>query len=289
MGDKESWGFEEGEAIVPGRLALQRLGGGIEYEVYLAWDERLYSLVVAKVIRPDRIEDEDVLRHFRRETEMLSRLVHPVIVRAFGVVPAGPRPHLVLEHLEGPTLHSLIRKYGTLALEQLLPLALQVCAALHYLSAEGVVHLDVKPGNIVMGAPPRLLDLSIARTFEDAAGLTGEVGTDDYMAPEQCRPGELGPVGPKADVWGLGVTLYEAITGHLPWVDEAEGTEYPQLDADPVPLPGEIPGQVSETVLLCLQRDPGQRPTAAEVAISLEPVVAALPRRPVLGLRRGFR
>src|SRR6202000_1178879 len=102
---------------------------------------------------------------------------------ASGPIPAGPSPPLLLEHLEGPTLRELLDRHGPLSLEQLLPLALHIASALHYLAAEGVVHLDVKPSNIVMGAPPRLIDLSVARTLERALLTSTPVGTDAYMAP----------------------------------------------------------------------------------------------------------
>ncbi len=99
----------------------------------------------------------------------------------------------MLEHLDGPTLDELLAQGGPLAIEQLLPLGLHVASALHYLAGEGIVHLDVKPSNIVMGGPPRLIDLSVARTLHQAAALRSPIGTDAFMAPEQCEPdGRLG-------------------------------------------------------------------------------------------------
>lgn len=287
MGQKVGWEFEQEDEIVPGRLALKRLGGGTRYEVYLAWDERLFSIVVAKILRPDHVEDDRALRELRREAGILGRLAHPVLVRGFGAVLDGPRPHLVLEHLEGPTLRSLVKRHGPLPLEQLLPLALNVCAALHYLSTEGFVHLDVKPGNIVMGIPPRLIDLSVARTVEEAKKIRRPLGTHPYMAPEQCRPGARGAIGPPADVWGLGATLYEAMAARCPFPKGAGETDrFPQLVEDPGPLAREVPPAVVEPVLRCLRKDPLERPTAAELALALEPLVASLPRRPVLARRR---
>ncbi len=159
-----SWAFEEGDEIVPGRQALRRLGGGERYEAYLAFDERLHAIVVVKVVRPHLVDDEHTLSGLRAEIAMLERLDHPSIVRSFDAVPDGERPHLVLEHLEGPRLSTLIRRHGPLPPEQLVPLGVQVCSALHYLAAEGVVHLDVKPANIIMSGPPRLIDLSVAMT-----------------------------------------------------------------------------------------------------------------------------
>jgi eukaryotic-like serine/threonine-protein kinase len=285
---KTGWHFVQGDEIIPGRVALNRLGGGHRYEAYLAWDEVLFSAVVVKIIRPDQVNDSSALRGLDREVRTLERLCHPVLVRTFGAVLGGPRPHVVLEHLDGPRLSTLLRKYGRLPLEQLLPLALEVCSALHYLGESGTAHLDVKPSNIIMGAPPRLIDLSIARTFEEAAALDHPVGTDAYMAPEQCDPPGTGTPGPEADVWGIGATLFEATAGYRPF---REGTEdeqapvderWPQVVEEPRALPRDVPDGVAKPVLACLHKDPAQRPTASELARLLEPLVGALPK-PTLG------
>ena len=156
------WQLEEGEPLAPGRTAIKRLGGGRRYDAYLAWDEALHAIVVCKVVRPHLVADEGALAGLAGEWEMLQRLDHPVIVRGFEAVLDGPRPQIVLEHLEGPRLSTLVRRYGPLPVEQLVPLALQLCSAIHYLRGRGVVHLDLKPSNTIMGAPPRLIDLSVA-------------------------------------------------------------------------------------------------------------------------------
>ena len=165
---------------------VKALGGGRRYHVHLVWDERLFALMVAKLIPADQVEDERALRELRQEADALDKLAHPVLVRGFDAVVDGPHPHLLIEHLEGPTLGRLIRRHGPLPMEQLIPLALHVAATLHYMAGESWVHLDVKPDNIVMGIPPRLIDLSIARPFERAKRLRGSIGTDAYMPPEQC-------------------------------------------------------------------------------------------------------
>jgi len=131
-----SWDFEGGEAIAPGRSVLKRLGGGTRYEVYLSWDDRLCALVVAKILRPDQTEDPRALKELRREAEIVDRLAHPVILRGFDAVLDGPRPHIVVEHLEGPTLRRLIKRQRRLPLEQALPTAVHIAAAVHYLSTE---------------------------------------------------------------------------------------------------------------------------------------------------------
>jgi eukaryotic-like serine/threonine-protein kinase len=219
-----------------------------------------------------------------------------VIVRGFDAVLVGPHPHLLLEHLEGPTLRRLIRRGGAIPLEQLLPVAAHVGAALRYMALNRAVHLDVKPDNIVMGVPPRVIDLSIARTLERAARVTRPVGTDAYMPPEQCDPAaHEGELGPPADVWGLGATLHHAVSGSLPFPRPKDAREsedplvrFPQLTAEPRPLPGRLPAPLKELIGSCLEKRPGDRIEAGELVDALEPLVAALPRKLVFG-RRGPR
>jgi eukaryotic-like serine/threonine-protein kinase len=270
----ESWKLSEHDEIVPGRRAVRLLGGGRRYEAYLAWDDHLRALVVAKVVRPDQVADPVALRGLATEAGLLECLAHPMLVRSFGAVLDGERPHLVLELIDGPRLSTLIRRYG-LSIEQLLPLALNLCAALHYLAGERVVHLDVKPRNIVMAATPRLIDLSVAHTFDQLTRLHSHVGTDPYMAPEQCDPDRFGEIGPPADVWGLGVTLYEALARTGPF---ARGRErFPQLHHPPRRLPDGVPPVLVGAIAACLAPRPGDRPTAGELADELEPIVDALP------------
>lgn len=290
------WELPEGAPIGGGRVALQRLGGGSRYEVYLAWDERLFALVVAKLLRPHLVHETHALAELRREADVLSRLAHPGLVRGFGAELGGDHPHVVLEHVEGPSLGRLVRRYGPLSMEQLLPLALQLAAVLHYVAAEGHVHLDVKPANVVMGVPPRLIDLSIARPTAAAAGLRRPIGTDAYMAPEQCAPLRFpGLVGPPADVWGLGATLHHAASGAVPFPRPREAREspdplvrFPQLARAPAPLPAHLPEAFRAVVARMLSSDPGARPTAAAVAAALEPLVLEVPTRPVVPRRGGL-
>jgi serine/threonine protein kinase len=290
----DRWGFEPGDELVPGRSVVRKLGGGSAYEVFLVWDDHRLALMVAKVLRPGRAGDADDLRSLRREAEALTTLAHPVLVRGFDAVLEGPHPHLLIEHLEGPSLRSLLRRHGPLALGQLLPLALHVAGALHYLAAEGWVHLDVKPDNVIMGAPPRLIDLSVARTTERAARITGTIGTDAYMAPEQCDPARFpGAIGPAADVFGLGATLFHAVAGTVPFPRAPEDREaedlarrFPQLTRPPTDLPAATPAPLAALIERALAADPAGRPTAAALAEALEPVVASLPDRLLFG-RRG--
>jgi eukaryotic-like serine/threonine-protein kinase len=242
------WNFSEGDEIAPGLRAVRLLGGGRRYEAHLAWADHLRALVVVKVLRPSHVDDLDALR---REAGMLRALAHPMLLRSYGAQLGGERPHLVLEHIEGPRLSTLVRRYG-MNLEQLLPLALNLCAVLHYLAHERVVHLDVKPSNIIMSGEPRLIDLSIARRFSELGELRSPIGTDLWMAPEQRDVERFGDIGPASDIWGLGATLRAA-------------------------MPERVPAPVRDAVATCLEPRPADRPTADELARALEPMVDALP------------
>jgi eukaryotic-like serine/threonine-protein kinase len=276
MSEKASWELAAGDEIAQGRSVLELLGGGRRYEAYLVWDEHMSTRLVAKLVRPDRAQDSSALRALRREAEALDALAHPAIPRCFDAVPEPPHPHLLLEHLEGASLRRLVRRHGPLPAERLLAPAAGMAAALRYLHGEGWVHLDVKPDHVLTGRPPRLIDLSLARTVERAARLAEPVGTNAYMAPEQCSPS--GDVGPAADVWGLGATLYRALSGERPFSHPAATTEgarleerFPQLVEEMRPWPVQVPARVADTVRSCLRRAPAERPTAAELALALRP------------------
>jgi serine/threonine protein kinase len=279
----DTWALEGGEDIVPGLIALQLLGGGTRYEAYLAFDERLHHTTVVKVLRPDLIGDDRALHGLRSEANILNELNHPAIARLLRDGTGLERPHIVLEHVEGPRLSTLIRRFGRLEMEQAASLAVEVASALHYLHGSGVVHLDIKPKNLIMGAPPRVIDLSIARRFDEAASLTVPIGTDAYMAPEQAAP-TLGLVGPAADVWALGATLFEALCGSpafRPGSSDTPEERWPQLEKASAPLPREIPQELSEVTVAALAYEAADRPTAREVAEMVEPLLRR-PRRLVL-------
>jgi serine/threonine protein kinase len=291
--ESDTWGFAEGDELAPGRHAVRLLGGGRRYEAYLVWDDGLHALAVAKVVRPAQTDSGRTLAGLAGEADALAHLAHPSLVRCFDAVLEGERPHLLLELLDGPRLSTLERRYG-IAVEQLLPLALRLCSALHYMHGRGWAHLDVKPRNIIMSSTPKLIDLSVALRFEDARRARTPIGTDAYMAPEQCDPARFGEIGPAADSWGLGVTLYEALTRERPFPAgdaSAESLEarYPQTAAGPAPLDGDLPPQLRETVLACLLDDPSSRPLPAEISDTLEPLAALLPLPRLGRFRPGSR
>jgi eukaryotic-like serine/threonine-protein kinase len=284
-----SWEFEEGALIAPGRSVLRRLITTSEvYDPYLVWDDRRFAIMVAKVVQPQYVNIAWARRAMQREWKALKRLHHPIVVRAFDAVHDGPNPHILLEHLEGFTLRQVVHREGPLPIEQVLPLALHLASALHYFAAEGFVHMDVKPANVIMAAPARLIDLSLVHTVKENRTLKHYVGTDPWMSPEQCIPGEGPLIGPAADVWGMSATLHYACSGSVPyprpahdeWYSKAD--RFPQLEDDPLPLPAEVPPLLQDMIKQGLSRDPEDRPTASEFAAALEPLVSELPHRFVM-------
>lgn len=282
-----SWNLAEGEEFAPGRSAVRLLGGGKRYEVYLAWDDQLLSLVVAKILRPSLVDDQDARASMTAEGAILRDLQHPVIVRAFDVVTEGRHPHLLLEHVEGPRLSTLIRT-SSIAIDQAFALGLQLSAAAHYMSGRGIFHLDIKPQNIIMAGPSRLIDLSIARRAAQVRTISSPIGTTRLMAPEQCDPARFPEIGPATDVWGIGMTLYWTLAKRLPFPPPAGGPEappearYPQLTHSPTPLPEDVPPALAELIREMLLPEACRRPAARDVLEALEPLFAALPR-PRLG------
>jgi eukaryotic-like serine/threonine-protein kinase len=288
--EPRSWGFVEGDPITAELTAVRRLGGGSAYEAYLAFDQVTYAPVVVKVVRPDQVGDEHSLRGLRREVHALDSVNHPVVVRGLRHDLGGDRPHIVLEQIDGPRLSTLIRRYGPLQEQQYLPLAIEVASALHFLRRIGWTHLDIKPSNVIMGAPARLIDLSVARPVAEAAALEHQIGTDAYMAPEQCDPRRYGVPAPASDVWGLGATLFEAIAGYRAFDDgEPEADDlrarYPQLVDEPYELPEQVPADVAKVLYAALGRDPAARPLPHQVAEALEPVLDRQPKARLGGFK----
>lgn len=264
---RSSWDLPEGTEIAPGRTTLSGLGGGSRYEVYLVWDEQLFSLAVAKVLRPEAVDDARARRGLVREAELLQRLAHPAIVRGLGGHVHGSYPHVLMEHVDGPTLRKLVKRFGPIAIEQAVSMVLGIASALQYLSNQRVVHLDIKPANLIIGIQPRLIDLSIARPIAEAVRIDDAVGTRGYMAPEQCAP-VPGGIGTPADVWSLGATLFFALTGKTPHRDRA-----PAATAPPPDLPDHVPPTLAALTRRMLAPEPTVRPTPREIVMALEPLV----------------
>jgi serine/threonine protein kinase len=275
-----SWGpvqppLAAGDPLAPGYVVVAHLRRGRRLDVYDLWSDERGCRCVGKTLRPERAGDEIAAAQLRTEGLLLATLTHPHLVRAYETVLTGvqPRPAVVTETLPGHTVDFLLDRFGRLSPADAAMLGVQMCSVLRYLHRHGWVHLDVKPANIVeVGGRAVLLDLSVARRIGERE--TG--GTFDYLSPEQAR-GDA--VTEAADVWGLGITLYEVLSGATPWAEvphrqrRTDGTRfYPQLDAPAAALRSRrrrLPAALSRTVDACLALDPGARPTVDELAAEL--------------------
>lgn len=259
--------LEAGEVIAPGYEVIAHLHRSNNFDVYDAWSEERACRCIAKTPIPDLLEDKSLARGLFREGRLLAKLTHPHIVRAYETL-KEPQPTLILETLTGATLAYLIEtRQRRLPLTAIVNLGLHLCSAIHYLHRHGILHLDLKPSNIVSERGlAKLLDLSIARS---PGRGEKDTGTLEYMAPEQARGGYLGPA---TDVWGIGAVLFEATTGEPPFEAPDEEDRYEQLErrAEPVRLYRRVPAAFDDLVAGCLEPDPTRRPTIDELARSLK-------------------
>jgi serine/threonine protein kinase len=275
----EAWDdvLQEGAYVAPGYAVVAHLYRSNSFDVYDVFSEERASRCIAKLPMPKRVEDAKVRSRLLREGRLLLKLTHPHIVRAYEVF-RGPAPVVILETLTGETLARMIER-RELAGERRLPLrgaaflGLHLCSAMHYLHHHGILHLDLKPSNIVSERGlAKVLDLSIAQ--RPGRGVPG-AGTRNYMAPEQATGGYLGPA---ADVWGIGAAMFETITGEVPfeaygdtdYVDD-EDDRYDQLErrAESVRRYRRVPRAFADAIDACLEPDPDDRPTVEQLSSSL--------------------
>ena len=254
----------DGDTLVDGYCVLQHLHRGSDLDAYVVWSDERACMCVAKVLRPDRRDAPRPKRRLLREGRLLKRLAHLHLARAYAVF-VNP-PAVILEVLTGKTLERRLADSGRLPVDELACLGVQLCSALHYLHRQPLLHLDLKPSNIVCERGlAKLLDLSIAR--KPGRARRG-VGTRHYMAPEQARGGFVTPA---TDVWGLGVVLYEAIAGQPAFRVTADGPRYPQLATRARPLSGRrrLPAELGRIIDNALDPCPGARPRLDEVSSAL--------------------
>ncbi len=258
--------LEAGEIVAPGYEVIAHLHRSNNFDVYDAWSEERACRCIAKVPCPHRADDPTVSRRLLREGRLLKRLTHPHVVRAYETLKV-PRPTLILETLTGQTLEYMVEtRRRRLPLRGIIVLGTQLCSVVHYLHRHGILHLDLKPSNIVSeGGLAKVLDLSIARP--PGRGQKG-MGTLEYMAPEQARGDHLSPA---TDVWGIGAVLFEATTGELPFDAHEDEVRYQQLErrAEPVRLYRRVPAAFNALVDSCLEPEPARRPTVKELSESL--------------------
>jgi serine/threonine protein kinase len=258
-------------AEIAGRYRLDsRLGFGGMSTVHLAIDLRLERQVAVKLLAEHLADDPTFVSRFQREAQAAARLVHPNIVQVFdsGRDERTGQYFIVMEYIEGSSCAEILRDDGWVEVDEALSIIGQACEGLHYAHRHGVVHRDVKPGNLLRAreGDVKLADFGIAKATEQSSitQVGSVLGTAAYLAPEQARGEEAGP---SADLYALGVVTYQLISGRLPY-EATSLTELalkqqqespPMLDT----LVAAVTPQLAEAVAMALALDPRDRYTTA--------------------------
>ncbi len=263
---------------IAGRYRLQnRLGSGGMSTVHLALDVRLERQVAVKLLAEHLAEEPAFVARFQREAQAAARLVHPNIVQVFdsGRDETSEQYFIVMEYIQGSSGAEILRDQGWVEVQEALSIIEQACEGLHYAHRHGVVHRDVKPGNLLrsLEGEVKLADFGIAKATEQSSitQVGSVLGTAAYLAPEQARGEDAGP---SADLYALGVVTYQLISGRLPY-DASSLTELalkqqqeepPKLDT----IVAAVNPELADAVAIALALDPRDRfQTAREMGRAL--------------------
>jgi serine/threonine protein kinase len=283
------------QTLAGGRYSLgDVLGRGGMATVYLARDEELDRPVALKLLAGHLADDPTFRDRFVREARLAAQLSHPNVVQIFDAGEDDGCPYIVMEYVQGKTLADELAERGTLDPDRVVDLALQVCGGLEQAHAAGLVHRDVKPGNLLLrdDGTVKIADFGIARAAETTrlTQMGSVLGTAAYLAPEQALGEE---VTAEADIYSLGCVLYESLTGRTPYVFESLPELALKHREEPIrpvrELRKEVPAALEAVVMRCLARNPDYRPASAAVlaadlaSASPEPATRPLPR--VTGVR----
>ena len=268
---------------------IGELGQGGMGVVYKARDPVIGRLVALKTLTAEVLADPDLLKRFYREAQSAGSLQHPNIVTIYDMGESEGRPYIAMEYVEGESLQKVIARRPPLPLALKLKIISQFCQGLDHAHKHGVVHRDIKPGNILVkpDGVVKVVDFGIAHLDSTTLTKTGVfMGTVNYSSPEQLNDGH---VDVRSDLWSVAVVMYELLAYRKPF----EGANFATLiskilNSEPEPLashcPG-IPAEIESLVSRCLQKDPAKRPQGLdEVLLEIAPIEQALRRMAVTDL-----
>jgi serine/threonine-protein kinase len=265
------------QTLLSDRYELQdRLGSGGMSNVYRATDRILERTVAVKVLAEHLSDDERFVARFRREALAVAKLIHPNIVQVYDTGVDEDRHFIVMEYVEGRSGAQILQREGHLDPSATVEIGVQSCAGLDYAHRHGIIHRDVKPGNLMIVGDPagdgkdmsvKLTDFGIARAAEQTriTQVGSVVGTAAYLAPEQVRGEEATPA---SDVYALGVVLYQFLTGRLPYegasLAELAVRQQNERPLAPRTYNDEVPETLSNAVLRALEGEPERRYVSAK-------------------------
>ena len=241
---------------------ISRIGSGGMADVYRAKDHKLNRFVAIKVLKPEFKDDRVFLSKFRVEAQAAAGLAHANIVNVFDVGEENGISFIVMELVEGITLKAYIGKKGKLPVREATSIALQVAAGLEVAHNNGIIHRDVKPQNIIisMDGKAKVADFGIARAVSSNTINSSAMGSVHYSSPEQSRGGYSDA---KSDIYSMGITMYEMITGRVPFDGEntvAVALKHLQEEIpSPRKLVPDIPFSTEQIILKCTQKSPDRR------------------------------
>jgi serine/threonine protein kinase/Flp pilus assembly protein TadD len=268
---------------------IEELGHGGMGKVYKVFDQEVQAKMALKLIRPEVSADKSTIDRFRNELKIARDISHKNVCRMYDLGREAGSYFITMEHVSGEDLKSFIRRARQLVVGTAILIAKQVCGGLAEAHRAGVVHRDLKPGNIMIDKEgnAKIMDFGIARSIS-VKGITGAgvmIGTPEYMSPEQVEGKEIDQ---RSDIYSLGIILYEMLTGQVPFEGDTPFTigvkQKSEIPKDPRSLNAQIPQDLSRLILKCLEKDKERRyQNADELKADLEKIEKGVPtaERPV--------
>lgn len=278
-------GFEFGALYRVG----QKIGHGASGIVYYGINKTNNNPVAVKILREEFIEDPELVQRFITERNLLTKLNNPRIVKVHDLIAEGGRLGIVMEYVQGISLREHLRgRGGSMPLQEAAYIVREISEALAYAHASGIVHRDIKPDNVIISSTPdglsitcKVMDFGISKILERSELSTHMVGTPEYMAPEQIQNNRVSEA---SDVYALGITLYELLSGRTPFHDDSTNmfiVANRQISSRPPDIPG-LPAELADILEKTLAKNPQNRPSAKQLSEDISRILPGLVNLPAL-------